>query len=143
MSRRTLGCVLHGLVATFLVSVAVAAEPEGAPNIWGVWMGTTGDPNVPPAYRNTPWPALELTAWGAAESKRLTTPETPDECKPYGPMAHMSASGLFPIELARTAKGFVIMFEPSPLPRRVYTDGRKHPEELDPTWLRYLGEGAA
>jgi len=31
------------------------------------------------------WPAVELTAWGAAESKRLTTPETPDPCMPHRP----------------------------------------------------------
>ena len=137
MLRRALVCVAQGLVATWLVGVGFAAEPSGrkVPNIWGVWLGTGGDPNVAPNYRNTPWPELELTAWGAAESKRLTTPETPDECKPYGPMSHMSASSLFPLEIARTTKGIVIMFEPSPLPRRVFMDGRMHPEEPDATWL--------
>jgi len=138
MLRRALVCVAQGCVAASLVCVGLAAERDqnaATPNIWGVWIGTAGDPNVPPAYRNTPWPELEFTAWGAAESKRLTTPETPDECKPYGPMGHMSASSLFPLELARTTKGIVIMYEPSPLPRRIFMDGRTHPEDLDPTWL--------
>jgi hypothetical protein len=137
LTRALLGAAL-GFFASSLVSFGIAAEPDpgaAAPNIWGVWLGTNGDPNAPPSYRNTPWPALEFTPWGAMESKRLTTPETPDECKPYGPMAHMSASSLFPLEIARTTKGIVIMFEASPLPRRIFMDGRKHSEDLDATWL--------
>lgn len=138
MLTRGLGSLVHCLVALLVASVGVAAEPDlapGTPNIWGVWLGTGGYPDIDPRYRNTPWPALEFTAWGAAESKRLTTPETPDECSPYGPMTYMSGISLFPLEIARTTKGIVVLFEPSPVPRRIFTDGRTHPEELDPTWL--------
>jgi len=135
MVTRGLPCLVHGIVAMLAVGAAVAAEPEGQPNIWGVWIGSSGFPNVDARYRNTPWPALEFTAWGAAESKRLTTPETPDQCMPYGPMAHMSGTSLFPLEIAKTTKGIVVMFEPSPLPRRIFTDGRAHPDDLDQTWL--------
>jgi hypothetical protein len=132
---RSFAC-LCGLVAVLVASVSLAAKPDPArePNIWGVWLGTANT-DVDPRYRNTPWPALELTAWGAAESKRLTTPETPDQCMPYGPIAHMSGTSLFPLEIARTTTGIVIMYEPSPLPRRIFMDGRTHPEELDATWL--------
>jgi hypothetical protein len=125
------------LVAASLAS-AVAAEPEllpGKPSIWGVWIGTGGYPDIDPRFRSSPWPTLELTSWGAAESKRITTPETPDECAPYGPIAYMSAAGLFPLEIARTTTGAVMMYEPSPAPRRIYMDGRAHPDDLDPTWL--------
>ena len=140
MLTRRVACFVHGLVALLLASNAFAAKPDpesGQPNIWGVWLGTGNNPDADadPRYRNTPWPALELTAWGAAESKRLTTSETPDECMPYGPVAHMSATSLFPLEIARTTKGIVVMFEPSPLPRRIFMDGRAHPDELDATWL--------
>jgi len=135
MRARWLASLVQGLVAMLLAGLAVAAEPSGKSSIWGVWLGTNNLPDVDARYRPTPWPALEFTAWGAQESKRLTTPETPDECMPYGPMAHMSATSLFPLEIVRNANGILIMFEPSSVPRRVYTDGRKHPEELDPTWL--------
>lgn len=127
------------IMATLVAcSTTFAAEPDllpGKPGIWGVWLGTGGYPDIDPRYRNTPWPTVEFTAWGAAESKRLTTPETPDECSPYGPVAYMGAGSLFPLEIARATKGLIIMYEPSPFPRRVYTDGRKHPPDLDPTWL--------
>jgi hypothetical protein len=115
-----------------------AADPEmfpGKPDIWGVWLGTGGYPDIDPRFRNTPWPDLEFTAWGAAESKRITTPVTPDECSPYGPIAYMAGGSLFPLEIARTTKGIVILYEPSPVPRRIFMDGREHPDELDPTWL--------
>jgi hypothetical protein len=119
-------------------SPGFAAEPDlypDKPNIWGVWMGTGGYPDIDPRYRNTPWPAVELTAWGAAESRRLTTPENPNACMPPGPMAYMGAQSFFPIEIARTTKGIVILYEPSPVPRRIFMDGRKHPQNPDPTWL--------
>jgi hypothetical protein len=32
-------------------------------------------------------------------------------------------------------KGVVMLFEIAPLPRRIHTDGRKHPQDLDPSWL--------
>jgi hypothetical protein len=122
-------------VASAVSLAADAALLPGKPNIWGIWLGTGGYPDVDPRYRNTPWPKVEFTSWGAAESKRLNTPETPDECMPYGAVAYMGAGSLFPLEIARATKGLLVMYEPSPVPRRIYTDGRKHPEELDPTWL--------
>jgi len=119
-------------------SVLFAAEPPPLahkPNIVGVWLGTGGNPDVDPRYRNTPWPRIEFTPWGSAESKRISTPEPSDYCKPGGLMSVMAGTSLFPLEIARTTKGLVLLFEPSPVPRRIYTDGRKHPAELDPTWL--------
>ncbi len=138
--RRTpLLVALAALLAALSPGASSAAgetslEP-GRPNIWGVWLGTFGYADFDPRYRGQPWPNAEFTPWGAAESKRITRPETPDECKPYGPISYMSAGSLFPLEIARTTKGIVVLYEPSPAPRRIYTDGRKHPDDLDPTWL--------
>ena len=92
---------LAALLAPLVADTAFAAEPNlapGRPNIWGVWLGTGGYPDVDPRYRNTPWPQLEFTPWGAAESQRLNTPETPDECMPYGPIGYMGGAGLFPLD---------------------------------------------
>jgi len=133
--RATL-CLLHGLAALFLTTAALAAEPDlapGVPNIWGVWLGTNGA-DVDPKYRSTPWPPPDFTEWGAAQSKLLMTAETPDECSPYGPVVYMGGGGFFPLEIARTWKGIVLLSEPASNPRRIFTDGRKHPEDLDPTW---------
>jgi len=136
MRLRASVCLLHGFAAMFLATVGLAAEPDlapGMPNIWGVWLGTGGS-DVDPRYRSTPWPAPEFTEWGAAQSKLLMTPATPDECSPYGPVVYMGGGGFFPLEIARTTRGVVLLSEPASNPRRIYTDGRKHPEDLDPTW---------
>jgi hypothetical protein len=120
-------------------SVTLAAEPNllpDKPNIWGVWVGTGGYPNIDPRYRSQPWPQVEFTTWGAAESKRLAMPPTSrDACAPRGPVGYLTAGGNFPLEIARATKGVVMMQEAAALPRRIYTDGRKHPPDLDPTWL--------
>src|SRR5688572_637213 len=120
-------------------SVTLAAEPNllpDKPNIWGVWVGTGGYPNIDPRYRSQPWPRIEFTTWGAAESKRLAMPPTSrDACAPRGPVGYLTSGGNFPLEIARATKGVVMMQEVAPLPRRIYTDGRKHPPDLDPTWL--------
>jgi hypothetical protein len=123
------------LLAFTALGARLAAEPvldASKPNIFGVWLGT--GPDAEPRYRNTPWPAPEFTAWGAAQSKLLMSAKTPDECSPYGPVVYMSGTGFFPIEIARTTAGIVVLLESAPNPRRIYIDGRKHPDELDPTW---------
>ncbi len=120
-------------------SVTLATEPNllpGKPNIWGVWVGTGGYPDIDPRYRSQPWPQVEFTPWGAAESKRLATPPTSrDACAPRGPAGYLTAGGNFPLEIARATKGVVMMFEAAALPRRIYTDGREHPQDMSPTWL--------
>ena len=136
-SRALLASLVATLVASALCFAAESDLHRGKPDIWGVWLGTGGYPDIDPRYRNTPWPTVEFTAWGAAESKRLTTPETPDECMPYGPMSYMGGGSLFPFEIVKATKGLVLLYEPSPVPRRIYTDGRKHPEDVDPTsWMK-------
>jgi hypothetical protein len=125
-----------GLLALLGMNVCLAAEPvldPGKPNIFGVWLGTIG-PEADPRFRNTPWPAPDFTEWGAAQSKLLMTAKTPDECSPYGPVVYMSGGGFFPVEIARTTVGIVLLLESASNPRRIYMDGRKHPEEIDPTW---------
>ncbi len=126
-------------------SLALAAGPPmpdvgkgplaGQPDFRGVWMGTGGHPGIPAEYRNTPWPKMEFAPWGAEESKRITKIETPDECKPYGPVPFMNGGGLFPLEIAYHSKGLLLMSEPSAVVRRIYLDGRPLPEDPDPIWM--------
>ena len=43
--------------------------------------------------------------------------------------------GLFPIEILEAPDRIVIKPENIALPRRIYIDGRGHPEDLEPTWM--------
>jgi hypothetical protein len=47
-----------------------------------------------------------------------------DYCKPGGLMSVLACTSFFPLEIARATKGLVLWFEPSPVPRRIYTEIR-------------------
>jgi len=136
---------LLGIAASVILSAAAAcgqpAEPAQAPatpSIWGVWMGLNGVADADPRFRNTPNPtAPDFTEWGAAESTRLASPITPGECNPWTPVGFMGSSGLFPIQILQGPNVIVIHHEAITQPRRIYMDGRAHPESDDllPTFL--------
>ena len=56
-------------------------------------------------------------------------------CQPGGPIFAMWEMGLFPIEILEAPDRIVIKPENSALPRRIFLDGRKHPEDLEPSWM--------
>jgi hypothetical protein len=47
----------------------------------------------------------------------------------------MQDIGIFPIEILEAADRIVIKPENSALPRRIFTDGRSHPADLEPSWM--------
>ena len=103
----------------------------------GVWVavGTFEDPLGPPPWQNTPWPAAPpFTEWGKAESQRLDDHANFVACSPPGPVYHMWELGLFPIQILQAPDQIAILRETGGLPRRIYMDGRGHPEDLEPTW---------
>jgi hypothetical protein len=104
----------------------------------GVWVavGTFDDPAGPPPWSNTLWPTRPpFTAWGAAESARLADINNVVPCQPGGPVFAMWELGLFPMEILEAPDRIVIKPENVALPRRIYTDGRGHPDDLDPSWM--------
>jgi len=117
-----------------------AAKPRGAGErqFTGVWVpiGSFEDPAGPPPFQNTRWPANPpFTDWGAAESQRLRDPASLKVCSPNGPVFFMSEVGIFPLQLLEAPDQIVILREASGMPRRIYTDGRGHPEDLEPSWM--------
>jgi hypothetical protein len=47
----------------------------------------------------------------------------------------MSEVGIFPLQLLEAPDQIVILRESSGMPRRIYMDGRGHPEDLEPSWM--------
>ena len=132
--------VVSALLATAVASCAPAlsAQRRAVPDIWGVWMGLGGVAGADPSFRNTPFPAdPDFTEWGAEESRRLASPITPGECNPWSPVGLMGATGLFPIQILQGPNLIVVHHEAITQPRRIYTDGRRHPpnDELLPSFL--------
>ena len=104
----------------------------------GVWVAVGSFENHagPPPWSNTPWPAQPaFTPAGAAASLRLSDLKNVVPCQPGGPLFAMWEVGLFPIEILDAPGRIVIKPENSALPRRIYVDGRGHPEDLDPSWM--------
>ncbi len=119
-------------------AAAAAAAPKPTPDIFGIWVGVgPGRPDIDPRWSNKFFvPSPEFTAWGAAESKRITgVTSTPGQCDIWSPVNFMNASGLFPLQVLKASNQIVMLYEAVMQPRRIYTDGRGHPPDLDPTWL--------
>jgi len=116
-------------------ATASTAPERGFTGVW-VPTGTFADPAGPAPWQNTPWPRNPpFTAWGATESARLADHSNFAACSPGGPVFHMWEIGLFPLQILEAPDQFVILREASGMPRRIYTDGRHHPEDAEPTWM--------
>jgi hypothetical protein len=117
-----------------------AAKPRsvGERGFTGVFVATGSfeDPAGPPPFQNTRWPANPpFTEWGAAESKRLADPTSLKACSPNGPVFFMSEVGIFPLQFLEAPDQIVILREASGMPRRIYLDGRRHPDDVEPSWM--------
>jgi hypothetical protein len=132
---------LGALGAALLALGASAATPAkakyGPRDIFDTWIGVGGMEGA--AFKNEPWPSNpEFTAWGEAASKKAASLDTQlHECFPWTPAGFMSANGLFPIQIMPARNSIVMLYEAMVSPRRIYTDGRKHPpaDEMLPTFL--------
>jgi len=119
-------------------SQAPPPQPSKASQLTGVWVavGTFDDPAGPPPWQNTPWPSNPpFTAWGAERSRWLGDIKNVVPCQPQGPIFAMQDIGIFPIEILEAADRIVIKPEAGALPRRIFTDGRGHPADVEPSWM--------
>jgi hypothetical protein len=126
------------LVLSSCTSAKQPAESSPASRLTGVWVavGTFEDPAGPPPWSNTPWPSNPpFTEWGAEQSRKLADITNVVPCQPGGPLFAMQDVGIFPIEILEAADRIVIKPENGALPRRIFTDGRSHPSDLEPSWM--------
>jgi hypothetical protein len=103
----------------------VSRTSDGKPDLNGLWL-----PRVPNQVRP------ELQPWAQKifqERQQNYAKDLPNaQCLPLGP----SFSGFFaPYQLVQTATLLVIMEENGDPPRRVYLDGRKHPNDVNPSFM--------
>jgi len=122
-----------------------AATPQGTPaatptEITGLWDVTRsgydfasfskGDPPM------TPWGKAQFDAAKPSQGPRgVTLAETTDKvykCSPPGmPYIYLQ---IFPMQIVQTPKEVIEIFEYDHNVRYIYTDGRKHPADLTPTY---------
>lgn len=101
---------------------------DGIPDLNGVWeMPYTPDLERPFGG------ALPFTPLGADKYKTHLGGDDPHGyCQPTGPTRAFHSP--FPFQLVQSAGMTVVLFEIDHNFRRIFTDGRPHPKDLDTTW---------
>jgi len=154
MGKHTLGVAvgLGALLSAFCVGASVAA---GLPNWSGTWFPherNLFDPSaLPPAERQVKDTASSLFE---ASYQRMYPPYRPDYEARYDKRLKDTAAGIgsdptaaclppgfprimgtpYPLEFIVQPDKVTILFEAYSQVRRIYTDGRKHPADLDPSY---------
>jgi hypothetical protein len=125
----------------------------GKPDISGIWILRGSGAPGEPMQKKTSAPAPESELWrttyarphlsdtlppfqpSAAAKYKATTPEQDPEltCVPPGIPATLLEP--FPIEILQVPGKVLMLFEYDHLVRPIYTDGRKIPDDPDPTYM--------
>ncbi|MFI5096077.1 MAG: hypothetical protein ACHQIK_21870 [Candidatus Acidiferrales bacterium] len=132
--------VASGAATSAAPHAAKSQTRNGTPDISGVWNASSG------LYRYASFSKDEppMTPWGLAQFKTakpsqglsgVKLDETNDrvyKCQPPGlPYIYIQ---LFPVQIIQTPKEIIEMFEYDHTVRYIFTDGRKHPDDVQPTY---------
>jgi hypothetical protein len=148
-----------------LAQKPVPRTPSGKPDLSGLWNTPSTDeakiladrfgPIQNEAPSLTPWaderyqynrdtrPANGGTLADALRGVKTTVGARPElnpfyKCLPAGTPYLISGLGgmsLAPLEIIQTDKRVLIIYEYDHTIRQIWTDGRKHPDPVDPTWV--------
>lgn len=104
--------------------------PDGKPDLSGVWER----PPVLDMSKNGPGQQgpgeLPMTAWAKAHYGEAF--DSAGHCLPLGHTRNINSP--FPIEIAQRPNRVIFLYEMNNVFHHVYTDGRPHPKDLEPTW---------
>jgi hypothetical protein len=136
-----LGCATPSLAKPKAPIAPATKAVAKLPDWSGVWLALEGK-NIDPttetrAYQpNAPLNAKYKALYEQSLAARVAGKPTGDiGCLPEGPPRIMRAD--YPFELVVTPKQTWMLFEIKTEIRRIYTDGRKPPADLDPTFEGY------
>lgn len=121
------------LLALWSAIPAAAAPPPPHLDLRGVWLGLarSGEPR----WQTTPYePQPQFTEWGRQQSQKLSIDQV-GVCDLSNPVYFMGDIGTSPLQILDGGNQLTILTETVVQPRRIYTDGRRHPADPDPTWL--------
>jgi hypothetical protein len=111
--------------------------PDGKPDLSGVWRTKQSSYLF---YVTADLKPGEILPWAAALYQQRADNFRRDSdgiaCLPPGPKAGISGGG-FPAKIIQTPGLVVILYEYETIFRQIFTDGRKLPEDPNPTWMGY------
>ena len=127
--------VVPGLAA--IAQAAAADTPKSAPDLSGVWEVAFGSrsrpgPGAPEQPSLTAEYAQKLAVFKAAQAKGEDVESPQANCVPPGMPAIMNQP--YPMELLFTPGKITVVIEAYSQTRRIFMDGRKHPEDPDLTY---------
>ena len=111
--------------------MAGTAAAQSRPDFTGIWISQAADIST----LLLPGEEISLTPFGAERYRKLDQANSPSyKCLPYGPTRGLQSTN--PYQIIQTPGVFAIITEHIDY-RLIYTDGRKHPEDiLDyPEWM--------
>jgi hypothetical protein len=109
--------------------------PASTPDISGIWMGR----ELSKTFKGDPLPTLLPAAdatYKATQAKDHIDHQGTDpylSCYPPGVPRILLIP--FPVEIIQTRARVLMLFEYDHFVRQIYTDGREHPKDTDPTWM--------
>ncbi len=127
-TRRLLGALIQSAILLMLAPIASRAA---VPDLSGIW--------IPDDKRDQPLqpPAVPFT--GAAKvlfdqfDKR--TRDSSAYCMPFGTPRNVLGTAAYPLEIIQQPKRITMLFSPLNDVRKIYMDGRPHPQDVIPTWM--------
>jgi len=114
-----------------------AHDPHDLTGIWNARRGYGGDSYVGSAAEFTSWGEEQFKKAKSSNGGQYTLQETNDpvitKCYPPGvPRIYLQP---FPLQIVQTPKEAIILYEYDHTVRHIFTDGRKHPEDLTATYM--------
>ena len=133
------------LAAQNSIAGKIPRTPEGRPDLSGIWQaigvslfGETGEvrPGEGRASTYGPREAAPYQAWALSKVNELAADNRTD------PDVHCKMAGVpritgipVPFEIVQTTKKTIILYESNHAFRIIPTDGKSHPQDLDPTYM--------
>ena len=147
------------LIAAVTASLALALVPQNAPelraarpqaaastsDLTGIWspprtpkgfLPYNFSPEAPPPMQAWAVKRCELVGCGTGPLGRANDDNMDPylaSCAPYGLPRLMNHVG--PFEILQSTNRVLILFETGNSIEQIWTDGRSHPEDLDPSWM--------
>jgi hypothetical protein len=119
------------------LSAPAPRTPDGKPDLSGVWRTKQASYLF---YVTSDLKPGEILPPAAARYQQQSANFRKDSdgiaCLPPGPKAGISGGG-FPAKIVQTPGLVVILYEYQTIFRQIFTDGRKLPEDPNPTWMGY------
>jgi hypothetical protein len=116
------------LLLAILNTVPAFGQTTNVPDLNGLWDGVGNSSNLVQAMKNQK-KEIPFTALGAERYKKVDMAQNPNGfCLPPGPSRALT--GPSPFQIVQNRGAVAILFENHFIYRLIYTDGTKHPDDI-------------